>query len=280
MTRVWSTIGFRLLLVLIVLFMLAPIAIVVVNSFNSVPYGAWPPPGYSLKWYVNLSNQTDFADAAIRSLFVGMVATGFALAAGTLGSIALVRLTFPGKGLVHGLLLSPMIVPKVAVGMAAFILFLRLHVYGTLWSLMVGHTALIMPFVVTIVSAALLRVDPRLEQAAQDLGASPVRAFLSVALPQLTRALVAAGVLSFVVSFDEVDASIFMVSHQDPTLPIAMYNYMQKYQDPTLAALSTILVAATLLLALLLLRSFGPSGLSQMVGRSETQLTSEGDTHA
>ncbi|HZU19475.1 MAG TPA: ABC transporter permease [Candidatus Dormibacteraeota bacterium] len=255
----------------VAVFMLAPIAIVVVNSFNSVPYGAWPPPGYSLRWYVNLSQQTDFADAAVRSLVVGAVATALALVAGTLASLALIRFRFPGKAAINGLLLAPMIVPRVAIGMAAFTLFVRVHVYGTLWTLMIAHTALILPFAVTIISGALLRVRPELEQAAQDLGASPARAFLTVALPQLRRALVAAAVLSFVVSFDEVDASIFMVSQADPTLPVAMYNYMQKYQDPTLAALSTILVAATLLLAVLLLRSFGVSGFAEMVERPRGQ---------
>ena len=269
-----------LLLGTVAAFMLAPIAIVIVNSFNSVPYGAWPPPGYSLRWYVNLSQQTDFGDAAVRSLVVGAVATALALVAGTLASLALVRFRFPGKAAINGLLLAPMVVPKVAIGMAAFTLFVRLHVYGTLWTLMIAHTALILPFAVTIISGALLRVRPELEQAAQDLGASPARAFLTVALPQLRRALVAAAVLSFVVSFDEVDASIFMVSHADPTLPVAMYNYMQKYQDPTLAALSTILVAATLLLAVLLLRSFGISGLSEMVGRAQRQPVIPGEADA
>jgi len=260
-----------LLLGAVVVFMLAPIAIVIVNSFNSVPYGAWPPPGYSLRWYVNLLQQTEFADAAVRSLAVGAVATALALVAGTLASLALVRFRFPGKAAINGLLLAPMIVPKVAIGVAAFSLFIRMRVYGTLWTLMVAHTALVLPFTVTIIAGALLRVRPELEQAAQDLGASPAHAFLTVALPQLRRALVASAVLSFVVSFDEVDASIFMVSQVDPTLPVAMYTYMQKYQDPTLAALSTILVVATLLLAVLLLRSFGISGFSEMVGRSQRQ---------
>lgn len=267
MRRSWTTIVLYILLGLVVVFMVAPIAIVVTNSFNSVPYGAWPPPGYSLRWYANLLQQQDFADAAWRSIGVGVVATSTALVTGVLASVALVRLRFAGKAAIQGLLLSPMIVPKVAVGMAAFILFVRLHVYGTLWTLMVAHTALILPFMVTIISAAMVRVDRQLEEAAMDLGASAPHAFVRVALPQLRRAILAACVLSFLVSFDEVDASIFMVSQNDQTLPIAMYNYMQKYQDPTLAALSTILVAGTLVLAILLLRSFGTAGLTQMVGR-------------
>jgi ABC-type spermidine/putrescine transport system permease subunit II len=255
-------------LMVVSLFMLAPISIVVVNSFNSVPYGAWPPPGLSTRWYSNLIQQQDFADAAIRSLEVAAVATIAALLSGTLAALALVRMRFPLKGPIHALLLSPMIVPKVSIGMAAFILFLRLHLYGSLPSLMVAHVALLLPFVVTIVSSGLVRIDRRLEEAAQDLGAAPPIAFLKVALPQLRPSLVAAAVLSFIVSFDEVDASIFMVSQRGPTLPIAMFNYMQKYQDPTLAALSTVLVGATLLLALLMLRFFGTSGLTQMVGRT------------
>ncbi|MHB8620020.1 MAG: ABC transporter permease [Chloroflexota bacterium] len=250
---------------LVMIFMLAPIAIVVVDSFNSVAYGTWPPPSFSLRWYGRLFRQGGFGIAAVHSLEVGVVATAVALLVGTLASLALVRYRFPGRGAIHSFLLAPMIVPKVSLGLAAFILFLRLHIYGSLFSLMLGHVVITLPFVVTLVSAGLLRVNRTLEEAAMDLGASAWQAFLKATLPQIRRSLAVAAIFSFVISFDEVDASIFMVNPRNTTLPIAMYIYMQKYQDPTLAALSTILVGATLVLALVVLLGFGPSGLAQTV---------------
>ena len=252
-------------LLLTLLFVVAPIAIVVVNSFNSVSFGAWPPPSYSLRWYANLADQTEFAGAAIRSVEIGFAATAASLIAGTLAALALVRLRFPGKAAVNGFLLSPLIIPKVALGLGGFVLFLRLGVYGSLPSLFLAHVVLTLPFMVSIVAAGLVRVHRSLEEAAMDLGATPVRAYLEVTVPQIRRSLTAACVLSFVISFDEVDASIFLVAPRAPTLPTAMYIYMQKFQDPTLAALSTLLIAGTLLLAISLFAFAGPGGVAQLV---------------
>jgi ABC-type spermidine/putrescine transport system permease subunit II len=259
-------------LALVLVFMAAPIVIVVVNSFNSTSYGQWPPPGLSLRWYQNLLQQQDFGDAAVRSVLVAAGATALTLIAGAMAAVALVRMRLPGRAAINGFLLSPMIVPHVALGLAGFTLFLRLHVYGSLPSLIFAHTVLLLPFVVTIVGAGLVRIDGSLEEAAMDLGAGRLRAFWSVAVPQFRPSLVIAGVLGLVVSFDELDASIFLVSPQNTTLPVAMYTYMQKFQDPTLSALSTVLIAATLAVAFILLRFFGPSGLAQAVAT--------GDRHA
>lgn len=258
-------------LVLALLFVVAPIAIVVVNSFNSVSYGAWPPPSFSLRWYANLADQAEFAGAAVRSIEIGLAATAASLVTGTLAALALVRLRFRGKDAVNALLLSPLIVPKIALGLGGFVLFLRLGVYGSLPSLFLAHWVLTLPFMVSIVAAGLVRVHPSLEEAAMDLGATRVRAFLEVTVPQLRRSLTAACVLSFVVSFDEVDASIFLVAPRAPTLPTAMYTYMQKFQDPTLAALSTVLIAGTLLLAIGVFMFSGPGGVTQLVAAQRTK---------
>lgn len=256
-------------LALVLLFMVAPIAIVVINSFNSVAYGAWPPPGLSTRWYQNLADQPGFGDAALLSVEVGLAATALALVCGGLAALAFVRYSFPGRSAINGFLLSPMLVPKVSIGLAAFMLFLRVHVYGSFPSLVLAHTVLVLPFMVTILASGLVRVDRRLEEAAMDLGASPARVLWHVTLPQVQRSLVAALVLSFVISFDEVDATIFMVSPRQPTLPVAMYNYMQKFQDPTLAALSTVLIVATFVLAAVAFRNFGLAGFAQALGRRE-----------
>jgi ABC-type spermidine/putrescine transport system permease subunit II len=162
-----------------------------------------------------------------------------------------------------------MIVPHVALGLAGFTLFLRLHIYGTLPSLVFAHAVLLLPFVVTIVGSGLVRVDHTLEEAAMDLGSTRVGAFWAVAVPQFRPSLLIAAVLGLVVSFDELDASIFLVSPQNATLPVAMYTYMQKFQDPTLSALSTVLIVATLAVAFVLIRFFGPSGLTQAVAAGD-----------
>lgn len=243
------TLAFGAFLLLVLAFVVLPLAIVVVSSFSSVSFGTWPPPGFSTKWYTNLFEQEGLVAAAGRSLQVAIAATALSLVAGTLAALALVRVRFLGRRAIEGFVLAPLIVPKVAIGFAAFILFTRIGWYGSTWSLVLAHVVIILPLTVTIAAAGLVRVDRSLEEAARDLGASPANAFRLATLPQIRPALLAAVVLAFVTSFDEVDTSIFLVAPDQETLPISMYNYAQQYQDPTLAALSTLLIVGSLLLA-------------------------------
>ncbi|MGH3682053.1 MAG: ABC transporter permease [Natronosporangium sp.] len=239
-------------LVVICAFTVLPLAIIVVASFSTVSYGAWPPPGYSLQWYRNLWEQPGLVEATSLSLRVALATT---VVTGLLGlgvSVAIVRYTFLGRRLTRGLTFAPLVVPKVALGFALFIYLNRLGVFdaGTL-GLVAAHVIITLPFVSTLLSAALVRADRSVEEAAMDLGASPVRAFWAVTLPQIRPALIATGLFVFVLSFDEVDASVFVLPIDRQTLPVWMYQYMQRFQDPTLAALSTVLIAASLLLAVL-----------------------------
>ena len=237
-------------LVLGLVFILLPIAIVVVNSFNSSPFGAWPPPGFSTRWYTNMFENAGFGAPTIRSLEVALVSTAASLVIGTFAGLGIARYRFFGRRAVQGFLAAPLIVPKVAIGFAAFILFLKLAWYGHFLTVALAHLVITLPFVVTLVVAGLARVDRTLEEAAMDLGALPRQVLWRATLPQLRGALVAAAAFSFIISFDELDASIFIVGQQNNTLPVAMFIYMEKYQDPTLAALSTLLIAASLVGAL------------------------------
>jgi len=231
-------------------FALMPLVIIIVSSFSSVAFGAWPPPGWSLRWYANLSEQTGLMDAVALSLLVALPTTFLTCVVGLCASIALVRHTFVGKRLVNGLSFAPIVVPKVALGFALFIYLNRLGLFnlGPL-GLIAAHIVITLPFATTFLSAALVRADREVEAAAIDLGATPIRAFLRVGLPQIRSALTATALFVFIISFDEVDTSVFLIPLNEQTLPTWMFQYMQKYQDPTLAALSAILIAVSLLVA-------------------------------
>ena len=235
-------------LVLGLAFIVLPIAIVVVNSFNSSPFGIWPPPGFSTRWYANLFQNAGFGAPTIKSLQVAVVATVGALLIGTLAGIGIARYRFIGRSLIQGFVAAPLIVPKVAIGFAAFILFLELDWYGDFHTVVLAHIVITLPFVVTLVVAGLARVDRTLEEAAMDLGARPHQVLWRATLPQMRGALAAAAAFAFIISFDELDATIFIVGQTDNTLPVSMFIYMEKYQDPTLAALSAILIGAALVL--------------------------------
>jgi ABC-type spermidine/putrescine transport system permease subunit II len=227
-------------------YMVLPIAIVVVNSFNSSSFGAWPPPGFSTRWYANLFHNAGFGGPAIRSTELALAATACSVVLGTLAALAIARFRFPGRRAVQGFVAAPLIVPKVAIGIAAFILFLKVGFYGTFGSLVLAHAVITLPFVITLAVAGFARVDRMLEEAAADLGAVPRQVLLRATLPQMRGTMIAAAVFSFIISFDELDASIFLVGQHTNTLPTAMFIYMEKYQDPTLAAVSTLLIGAAL----------------------------------
>jgi putative spermidine/putrescine transport system permease protein len=242
--------GVFVVLILGLAFILLPIAIVVVNSFNSSPFGIWPPPGFSTRWYANLFHNAGFGSPTVKSLEVAVVSTIGALVIGTLAGLGIARYRFVGRHAFQGFLAAPLIVPKVAIGFAAFILFLKLGWYGDFFTVVLAHIVITLPFVVTLVVAGLARVDRTLEDAAMDLGAVPRQVLWRATLPQMRGALAAAAAFAFIISFDELDATIFIVGQTDNTLPVAMFIYMEKYQDPTLAALSALLIGASLVLGL------------------------------
>jgi putative spermidine/putrescine transport system permease protein len=235
---------------LVYAFELIPAVIVVISSFSSVSWGAWPPPGFSLRWYRNLLDQDLAWPSFLRSIEVGVATVVLALILGVLASIALVRFRFRGATGVQSALMSPLVVPKIAFGFAAFMLLFRFGVSSGGWAVVLAHTVATVPIVIVLTTAALLRTDQMLDQAAVDLGAAPTRAFLKSTLPQIMPAIVISGVVCFLVSFNEVELSIFLLNGNQQTLPVWMFNYLNNYQDPTPAAISTLMGGFALVLVL------------------------------
>lgn len=228
--------------VLGIVFILAPLAIVVVNSFSSVAYNVFPPEGFSTRWYENLAGQTAFYAGAWRSLVLAALATAGSLVIGTMAGYALVRYRLPMPNLVKAFMLSPIVMPKIVLGVALFMFFVRVGTLGGYSSLLLTHMLVVLPFVISLVSAALFSFDWTLQEAAMDLGAGPLETFFRVILPEISVSMVVAGVFAFVTSFDQVETTLFLVRPGDNTLPIEMFLYLQKWQDPTIAALSTVLI--------------------------------------
>lgn len=246
--------GIRLLgvwLTLVFLFEIIPAVIVVISSFSSVSWGAWPPPGYSLHWYSNLFQQAEAWPSFWRSIEVAVAVVILAVVIGVLASIGLVRYRFRGSSFPQSAVMSPLVVPKIAFGFAAFMLLFRMNIPSGLWAVILAHTVATVPMVIVLTTAALLRTDRMLDQAAVDLGASAVRAFVKSTLPQIMPTIVVSGMLCFLVSFNEVELSIFMLNSGQQTLPVWMFNYLNDYQDPTPAALSTLMGGFALVLVLI-----------------------------
>jgi len=228
--------------VLGIIFILAPLVIVVVNSFSPVAYNVFPPEGFSTRWYENLAGQAAFYAGAWRSLVLATLATLGSLVIGTMAGYALVRYRLPMPNLVKAFMLSPIVMPKIVLGVALFMFFVRVGTLGGYSSLLLTHMLVVLPFVISLISAALFSFDWTLQEAAMDLGAGPLETFFRVILPEISVSMVVAAVFAFVTSFDQVETTLFLVRPGDNTLPIEMFLYLQKWQDPTIAALSTVLI--------------------------------------
>ena len=242
----------RMVLGAVLVFTAAPILIVEANSFNSSQFNVWPPAGFTLDWYHKALTMPQFQRGFVNSVIAGVLSTLVVLAVGTPLAYAIVRIKFRGKSLLQGVLLGPLVVPRIAMGFSLFVLYLASGsgLYGSMSGIVLGHALLMLPFVVSVLVANLGEVDPIVEEAARDLGAGAVEAFVRVVLPQIRPGLIVAGLLAFITSFDEVETTIFLVKPVVNTLPIEMYLYLDQYQDPTLAALSTLLIALSMLLVL------------------------------
>lgn len=263
--KTWSL---RLALIAVVMFMLAPIIIVIINSFNASPYNAWPPEGFTLEWYRRAVGDPKFQAGAINSLLIGVLSTVLVLALGTPISYALARYRVRGLPALRSVLFAPLVVPRVAIGFALFALFIASAsgLYGTFTGVVLAHAILMLPFVVAILTASFGEVDPIVEEAARDLGASPLQAFRRAVLPQMRGAMLVSGIFAFITSFDEVETTIFIVKPAVNTLPVEMYFYLEQYQDPTLAALSTLLIVFTFIVVLIVPFAVRGNALLKMMG--------------
>ncbi|MCW4459937.1 iron ABC transporter permease [Microbacterium sp. MPKO10] len=236
-------------LVAVYVFVLSPLVIIVISSFSSASYGAWPIPGWSTKWYTNLLSQDGLAEATYASVFIAIWSTVIVLIIGTMASVSFHRYRSLVLRGVSVLSLAPMVVPKVTIGLAAFLLLNVTGVLDGVAGIIAMHVVVTLPFVIIVVTSALSRTDATLDDAARDLGAGPLRAFRASTLFAIRPSLIAAGLFAFIVSFDEVDMTVFLLKPGQETLPVWMFTYMQKYQDPTLAALAALLIALSLIIA-------------------------------
>lgn len=249
----WSL---NILLAIVLVFMLAPILIVVVNSFNASAFNAWPPQGFTLDWYRKVLSNPAFQRGTVNSMIIGVISTLIVLLVGTPLAYGLARIRIGGIAVLKATLFSPLIVPRVAIGFALFVLFIAMgtltgiRLYGTFTGVILAHCVLMLPFVVAILTASFGEVDPIVEEAARDLGATPLQAFRLAVLPQIRGALLVSGIFAFITSFDEVETTLFVVRPAVNTLPVEMYHYLEQYQDPAIAALSTLLIGFTFLVVL------------------------------
>jgi putative spermidine/putrescine transport system permease protein len=242
---------------LFAIFMLAPLAVVVLVSFTDKGYIALPFAGASWRWYRAILDATDFIDGFRLSLWMGALSATVSVMVATPAAMAIAWYRFAGREAILGLLLSPLMVPPIVLGIALLRLLTRIGESGSLWGLAAAHTVIVLPYVLRLVIAAATGYDHTLSQAGTSLGASAWTVFRRIELPLLLPGIAGGWIIAFITSFDEVTMSLFVSGPGTTTLPVRMYNYIANTIDPLLASISTVLIVLTLVLMIILDRAFG-----------------------
>lgn len=259
-----SRISDRVLLLfagLIYLFLYAPIAIVIFFSFNSAK-STQNFAGFSTKWYGELLRDQTILDAFYNSLLVGVIATAIATVIGTFTALALSRHEFRGKTFADSAIYAATVMPEIVVGVSLLVFFVAAGMGLGITTIVLAHVAFTISFVTIVVRARLSGMDRSIEEAAQDLGASPVQTFLRVTLPLILPGVMAGALLAFTLSFDDFVITFFVSGVGSSTLPLKIYSMLKFGVTPVINALSTVVVLVTLVIIL---------GASRFLGRDEAR---------
>jgi putative spermidine/putrescine transport system permease protein len=254
----------RILVLSLYLFLLAPILVVILLSFSNDSYLTFPPQSWGIRWYAAMFRHQGLMNAFRVSIGLASVVTALALIAGIPAAYAVRRYEFRGRDVLMSVFTAPLLLPSIVLGLAILLVFVRLKLLGTFTGLIVAHLIVTTPYVIRIMTTALSTLPPSVEDAATMLGASPLMVFRRITLPLMMPGFVASAALSFLLSFDEVVLSLFVTGPRLTTLPVAIFAYVESQSDPMTAAISVVLVTATLLIVVIVERTLG---LSKAIGK-------------
>ncbi|PZW51120.1 putative spermidine/putrescine transport system permease protein [Humitalea rosea] len=248
---------FLALVALLFLFLLGPVLLVFPISFSADSFIAWPPSGWSMKWYAAMLEQPTLGVALRNSLILGSIVTVLALAIALPAAVALSRGTFPGRDAIMAGLTAPLLLPTIVLGLALLIIFVGQGLIGSWPGLILAHLLITVPYALRVLVTTLGTLPASVEEAASSLGAPALQVFFRITLPLMTPGLIAAAAIVFLVSFDEVVITLFIVGPHLTTLPVALFRYVESRTDPLVAAVSVMMVLFTLTLVVVLERAVG-----------------------
>ncbi|MHA6643735.1 ABC transporter permease [Mesorhizobium sp. A623] len=251
--RMLSPLGLTLLVLatLAMIYLLAPIAVVVVSPLGDTGYLAFPPQGLTFKWYAAALHDGRYLTAFFFSLRLAAFTALFSSALGICAAYAITRYRFPGAKALETLFMSPLILPTLVMAVALTTYFSHYNMPTGTWRLVVAHSVICIPYVIRIVLPLLQRFDRSLEEAALSLGATPLGSFFLVLVPVIRPALISGAAMAFVTSFDEVVLALFLSVPGKATLPVMIYSSVQLGFEPLVAAVAGLLVCLTAIMMVL-----------------------------
>ena len=239
---------------IIMLLLVIPTFIVIPMSFSASQYLEFPPEVWSLRWYEEYIGSTKWMRATVTSLKIAVLTMLVATPLGTMAAYALLVSGHRAARAVFVLLITPMIVPVILIAIGTFYAFGKMGLNNSITGLVLAHTALATPLVMIVITAALRTYDLDQERVARSLGATRLQAFFVITLPQIRFSVITSALLAFLTSFDEVIVSIFVSGGKTATLTKHMFSALRDYIDPTIAAISTIMVLISTILLLVVQR--------------------------
>jgi putative spermidine/putrescine transport system permease protein len=251
--------GLALFTLLVYILLLSPLLIIAAASFEPSTIMKFPPQGFSLKWYENIFKQSMFMDTFKTSIIVSFVGNMFALLLGVPAAYALSRFDFKGKEAWNALFISPVLIPGIVMGFTMLKYLIIAYQLPMMAALFIGHTVIMLPFTIRVIASSLSNFDFSIEEASLSLGAGRLQTFFTVVLPNIKSGILAAVIIAFLDSFNNVEISVFMTGPGVSTFPIQMLSYLENHFDPTLAAISVLLMILTTFLIFFIERLLGLS---------------------
>jgi len=239
----------------VVLYLLLPLLVIIGTSVTGTAYLRFPPEGFTLAWYAKFLGDSSYLESLWLSAVLAVSATAIAMMLGVPLALALAREMIPGARAISALFLSPLVLPPIVIGAALLQYASALGFARTFLALLVGHTVLVIPYIVRTTTASLSGFNRSLEEASRDLGATGVETFFLVTLPLIKPGLIAGSLFAVIMSWINVELSMFNTTASLMPIPVKLFNYIQYNVDPTIAAVSaaTIYVAVLVVVALDLL---------------------------
>lgn len=255
----WVIIATAVFMLAVGAFMLVPLLVVIASSLSTSAFLVFPPPGLSLRWYGEILGSDAYINAGWTSLKLASATVILALALGTPAAIALSRFRFRGRAAISSVFLSPLILPSLIFAIGLLVVFSRYANGPSFFGLIIGHTVITMPYVIRTVSANLADIDPHLDEAARIMGARWWQRYGLVILPQCRTGMAAGAFFAFNISFDDAVIALFMRAPNVETLPMRIYSTLEFSPDPSVAAVSTVMIVMTMALVVMLSKIFGLS---------------------
>jgi len=236
--------------VLVFAFLYLPIAVLIIYSFNGEGVGGFPPKNFTLRWYQVLLSDGAIWDSVVNSLLVAVGTVAFSLVFGLLAALALDRATFPGKAIFRRLVLLPLILPGIITGLSLLMFAVSVKLQLSLLTVFIGMGTALISVATTELYAGLQKMDRAQEEASLDLGATPWQTFWRVTLPNLKLSLIAAGLLIFTLSMDEIAVTFFLIG-RDNTLPLEIWARLRRGITPEINAVSSLIFGVSVILILI-----------------------------